>query len=169
MVLNVLALMWLRTTMNYQMRTGLSSKEAFKKIYEEGGIPRFYSGLWAALLQGPLSRFGDTAANEGMKAMLEGTELPMFVQTMAASAAAASWRIVVMPVDTLKTTLQVHGSEGLPVLKKRVAEEGLSTLFNGAPAAMLATFMGHYPWFFTNNILEASIPPAQRPLMKQIR
>jgi len=151
------------------MKTGLSSKKSFEKIYSEGGIPRFYSGLWAALLQGPLSRFGDTAANEGMKDLLKDSNLPVFAQTMAASAAAAAWRIVIMPIDTIKTSLQVHGSEGIPVLKKRITEEGPTTLFTGAPAAMLATFMGHYPWFFTNNLLEASVPQAQQPLMKQVR
>ena len=52
MVINVLALMWMRTTINHQMRTGMTSREAFKHLYNEGGIPRFYAGLWAALLQG---------------------------------------------------------------------------------------------------------------------
>ena len=39
-----------------------------------GGIRRFYRGYGPAILQGPLSRFGDTAANEGMLALLEGSE-----------------------------------------------------------------------------------------------
>jgi len=34
---------------------------------------------------------------------------------------------------------------------------------------MLATFAGHYPWFATNNLLEASIPEAQTKLYKQLR
>ena len=37
--------MWLRTTMNYQYRYGTSTKEAMKKLYEEGGIARFYQGV----------------------------------------------------------------------------------------------------------------------------
>jgi hypothetical protein len=37
---------------------------------------RFYAGLPAALFQGPLSRFGDTAANAGIIALLETVELP---------------------------------------------------------------------------------------------
>ncbi len=48
--------------------------------------------------QGPLSRFGDTAANSGMMALLESYEststLPVAVKTLAASAASASFRIV---------------------------------------------------------------------------
>jgi hypothetical protein len=51
-------------------------------------------------VQGPLSRFGDTAANSGMLALLdefESTrELPVSVKTVAASSAAAAWRILLM-------------------------------------------------------------------------
>lgn len=62
--------------------------------------------------QGPLSRFGDTAANEGAMAIMNNHPLfissPTFVKSAAASAAAAAFRILLMPVDCLKTTLQVQ-------------------------------------------------------------
>lgn len=83
--------------------------EAFKKLYAEGGIPRFYRGLLPALVQGPLSRFGDTAANTGTLALLDAYEftenLPVGVKTVAASVGAALFRIILMPVDTFKTTM----------------------------------------------------------------
>ncbi len=53
------------TTMNYQYRYGTNTTTALKTLYAQGGIPRFYRGLGPALIQGPLSRFGDTAANSG--------------------------------------------------------------------------------------------------------
>jgi hypothetical protein len=66
-----------------------------------GGIPRFYKGLLPALLQGPLSRFGDTAANTGALAAFDAFEstadLPVSVKTVGASVAAALFRIVLMP------------------------------------------------------------------------
>ena len=47
-----------------------------------GGIRRFYRGYGPALLQGPISRFGDTAANVGILALLEShPDLPIFVKT----------------------------------------------------------------------------------------
>jgi hypothetical protein len=36
MGINVLALMWMRTTINYQYRYGSGTMEAFKKLYAEG-------------------------------------------------------------------------------------------------------------------------------------
>ena len=42
--------------------------EVCTKLYAEGGVGRFYQGLTPALIQGPISRFGDTAANEGAAA-----------------------------------------------------------------------------------------------------
>ena len=75
--INVLALMWLRTTMNVQMVNGSSMRDAFKTLYAQvrllnrksreqqtsesptriqGGVPRFYRGLIPALIQSPISR-----------------------------------------------------------------------------------------------------------------
>ena len=51
--------MWLRTTMNYQFKNGGSTISTIKLLYREGGIPRFYRGVGFALINAPLSRFGD--------------------------------------------------------------------------------------------------------------
>lgn len=79
----------------------------FRTLYQQGGILRFYRGIGPALFQGPISRFGDTAANAGVLAYLQPYDLPVAVKTAAASASAGLWRIVIMPIDALKTTLQV--------------------------------------------------------------
>merc|ERR1719478_1423735 len=92
MFINVGTLMWMRTTVNFQYRYGMSTIEALKHLYAEGGIVRFYRGLGPALFQGPLSRFGDTASNAGMLALWDSFEdtksLPAAVKTVSASAAA---------------------------------------------------------------------------------
>jgi len=86
MGLQVGSLMWLRTTMNYQYRFGTSTSEALTTLYRQGGIRRFYRGVGPALLQGPLARFGDTAANAGVLAALDAhptsRQLPVFVKTL---------------------------------------------------------------------------------------
>ena len=91
---------------NYQYRTGTSFPNALKTLYADGGIPRFYRGVLPALVQGPLSRFGDTAANTGVLTLLDNLEstreLNVGVKTIAASASAALFRIFLMPVDTVK-------------------------------------------------------------------
>ncbi len=38
---------------------------------QDGGVRRFYRGVGPALIQGPMSRFGDTAANAGTLALLD--------------------------------------------------------------------------------------------------
>merc|ERR1719453_118526 len=98
--------------MNYQYRNGGSTGEAMQALYAEGGVRRFYRGVSFALFQTPLSRFGDTAANSGMLALLATSDLPMSVRTAFASAVAATWRMGLTPIDTMKTTLQVRGADG---------------------------------------------------------
>lgn len=63
MAVQVISLMWMRTTMNYQFKNGGSFFETLSLLYKQGGVARFYRGLIPALMIGPISRFGDTAAN----------------------------------------------------------------------------------------------------------
>lgn len=111
MVVQVTSLMWMRTAMNYQYRYGTSTTQALKHLYQEGGIMRFYRGYGAALAQGPLSRFGDTAANVGVLALLNADartkDLQEWQKTFFVSGAAATYRIFLTPVDTVKTIMQV--------------------------------------------------------------
>lgn len=157
---NVACLMWMRTTINYQYRNGTTFPMALRTLYADGGIPRFYRGVLPALVQGPLSRFGDTAANTGMLTLMDSYEstrnLNVGLKTVSASAAAAVWRIFLMPVDTVKTTMQVTGKFSNVVDKVKI--NGPFALYNGALAAASATFVGHYPWFFTYNYLSEKIP-----------
>jgi len=157
---NVAALMWMRTTVNYQYRNGGTFFGALSHLYGDGGIPRFYRGVLPALVQGPMSRFGDTAANTGILTLLDNIEstqnLPVAVKTIAASAAAAGWRIFLMPVDTVKTTMQVTGK--FSAVTDKIKATGPTALYNGALAAASATFVGHYPWFLTYNFLSETIP-----------
>jgi hypothetical protein len=160
MGMNVGALMWMRTTVNYQYRHGTSFPVALRTLYADGGVLRFYRGVLPALIQGPLSRFGDTAANTGMLTLLDSIEstkdLNVAYKTVSASVAAALFRIFLMPVDTVKTTMQVTGKFSNVVTKVKV--EGIPALYHGSLAAASATFVGHYPWFFTYNFLSEKIP-----------
>lgn len=125
MVLQVLTLMPLRTVMNYQYRYGTTTTQAIKTLYADGGWTRYYQGLTAALVQGPVSRFGDTAANAGILALLQSNSfmkrLPSPVKTVFASVAAACFRMLLTPVDTVKTTMQTDGKAGIVILKARVS------------------------------------------------
>ena len=159
-VVQVLALMWLRTCMNYQYRFGGTFQEALNSLWEEGGLTRLYQGLPFALVQGPLTRFGDTAANVGILALLESqTSIPLPLQTLCGSLAAGSWRIFLMPLDASKTAMQVQGADGLSQLWGRFQENGPGSLYQGALAQAAATAAGHFPWFLTYNFLNAKLPP----------
>ena len=168
MAVQVTTMMWLRTTINYQYRHGKTTSEAMRHLYRNGGIPRFYQGFLPALIQAPLSRFGDTAANAGMLSLLEPYDIPISAKTLAASLSAASFRVLLMPVDTVKTTMQVEGNRAIPILRSKVATHGVSELFNGSLAASLATFVGHYPWFFTYNYLNSRMPVYKDDLTKTL-
>lgn len=161
MFAQVSSLMWLRTTMNYQYTHGTTMTQAMKRLYREGGIRRFYAGYSMALLQGPLSRFGDTAANTGTLSLLNSNDrtrdLPLFIKTLLASINAAIFRILLMPIDTCKTLLQVNG-QGWQTVTTKIRSHGFGVLYYGSVASATATLAGHYPWYTTYNYLSKIIP-----------
>ncbi len=159
MVSQVSTLMWLRTIMNYQYVNGTSFKESFKTLYSQGGIKRLYRGYSIAIINAPLFRFGDTAANIGVLEATKGSGLPLSVTTGIASVCAASWRVLLMPADTLKLNYQVNGS--LDLLKSNIKSTGPKVLYNGSVAAFSSTLIGHYPWFVTYNYLNKYFPESK--------
>lgn len=165
---NVLVLMWMHTSMNYQYRYGGGFRDVVKKLYAEGGIRRFYRGLVPAMLQAPISRFRDIAANEGCLAALEHTKIPLWIQTMGASISAGFCRVLLMPIDAWKTTKQVEGQAGLRMLIEKTKRNPTAP-FQGAIGAMTATWIGHYCWFYTNNRLSASLPKFDFAYGKHVR
>jgi len=158
MSIQVCSLMWLRTTINYQYKTGYTLSHSFQNLYKEGKIRRFYRGIAPALFQGPLSRFGDTASNTGVITILDSydstKELPLFMKTMCSSSIASLWRIGIMPIDTVKTSLQVNGKDGIQILANKYKENGIRIYYYGSFGAFSATYLGHFPWYTTYNYLD---------------
>lgn len=170
-VAQVLSFMWLRTAMNYQYFNGGNLQSVLSQLWEEGGIRRLYQGVSLALIQAPLSRFGDTAANAGVLVLMDYflPEAPLALKTAAASTAAASWRFLLTPIDTLKTARQVRGDEAVEVLWERVKKQGPGELYAGAVASFAANWVGNYPYFVVFNTLSESWQAPEDPVMRVVR
>jgi hypothetical protein len=138
-VVQVMTLMWLRTIINYQCRYGTTFRQAFVTLFNDGGIPRFYRGLSFALIQAPLSRFVSTAANDGVEALLADLgftkEWGPGRMTFVASIVVGAWRMLLMPIDTCKTVLQVDSVEGFRQLMRRVKAGKIGVLYTGRQSA----------------------------------
>jgi hypothetical protein len=162
MSVQVTTLMWMRTTVAYQYRYGSSMPEALRALHQQGGIRRFYAGFLPAMLQAPLSRFGDTASNAGVMSLLNSNEsthaLPTGVKSLASASIATTWRIGLMPIDTLKTMMMVEGNGGFGKLREKMGKGGPGVLYHGATGLVGSAFIGHYFWYGTYNMLDARFP-----------
>ena len=134
-VAQVLSLMWLRTVMNYQCRYGSSFIQAMRALNSQGGIPRFYRGMSFALIQAPLARFVATAANDGVETLLTSLKYTKDWgpgrSTVIASMVVGMWRILLMPIDTCKTVLQVDSVDGFRSLMRKVKAGKMYVLYQG--------------------------------------
>ena len=52
--------------------------------------------------------------------------------------------------------MQVEGPKGLKLLGNKLAAQGPLVLWHGSLAAATATAVGHFPWFYTFNLLQAT-------------
>lgn len=154
-IIQVFLMMWIRTTISYQYRHGLTTKEALTVLYKQGGIRRFYRGISFALIQAPLSRFGSVASNEGASVLashISNNQLKMLLTTTIGSLFACLWRILLMPIDTLKTVLQVDGLHGFHlVLEKLIINRDIGALYQGTLATAFGAAIAHYSWFLVYN------------------
>ena len=162
----ILLFCWLRTISHYQQVKGGSLWQAAGELWQQGvdsgsrfPVLRFYQGVFPALLQGPLCRFGDTAANEGVLSLTAHTRAPLLLRTALGTLAACSWRALLTPLDTIKLLLEVEGMRpGLAVLRRRVVDNGAMTLFAGATGVGITAAASHLPWFWVNNMLQTRVP-----------
>ena len=56
----------------------------------------------------------------------------------------------------------MEGKDGLQKLRSKIKVGGPFVLYHGALGAMSATFVGHYPWFYTYNKLNEALPTYDR-------
>ena len=77
-------------------------------------------------------------------------------QTAVASLRVGIWRVLLMPIDTCKTILQVDGKSGFRALLRKVRGGQFGVLFQGSLATAIAAIMSHYPWWLTYRLLSES-------------
>jgi len=106
-----------------------------------------------ALIQAPLSRFVSTAANDGVGELLRDLDWGPGREVIVASFVVGFFRMLLMPIDTCKTVLQIEHKKGLAILLAKVRAGNIHVLYSGALANAASSFIGHYPWFYTYNLL----------------
>ena len=156
-VVQVVLLMWLRTTMNFQYAKGTGLRQTVRMLWYEGGVLRFYQGFWFAIIQAPLTRFGDVAANEGVRSLFAGSPtlaaLPTSARSLVVSALAVGFRLLIHPLDSVKTNMQIYGPAAHAELVARVKAHGPRVLFDGCAAGTVSNFIGHVPYWITYNAI----------------
>jgi Mitochondrial carrier protein len=149
----VSALMWLHTVLNYQYRNGTTLTGSLSSLWRQGGVRRLYRGFSYALILSPATRFVDTAANAGCISLLDSyattKDSPLAAKTALGSAVAAVTRLVLLPLDILKTMQQVEGAAATALLRNKLRKGGPSVMFHGAAASATSTIISHFPWFYT--------------------
>lgn len=155
-IFQVFLFMWLRTVMNVQYAQGGGFILTLARLWRFGGVRRLYRGFGYAILQTPLCRFGDTAINTGVEQIfvVYHPQTIILVRTLFISLFQSLWRLLLTPLDMLKTLNQVHGRQSGKILSLRMESTGVLTLWSGAFMILFSNFASTYPWFATYNFLQ---------------
>ena len=123
--------------------------DAFKKVYQEGGIRSVYRGTVATLLRDVPGSFAYFAGYEYIKRMLTPAGAdpkslnPLAVTFAGGMAGIFNW-LVAIPADVLKSRFQMAPAgkyNGIrDVLKELLAKEGPLALYKGIGAVMVRAF-----------------------------
>lgn len=97
-----------------------------------------------------MSRFVSTAANDGVQSFLASFPATKHWgpgrTTIFGAIIVGIARMILMPIDTCKTVLQVDSKDGFQSLLRRVRAGHFGVLYQGAIANAISSVMGHYPW-----------------------
>lgn len=169
--LQVLCLMWVRTAMSHQYYHGDSFANSVRSLWAEGGFPRFYQGIGFALLQAPMARFGDTFAQSIVVIIMgmPGHTMHGFGAGLIVATIGACWRFCVAPLDTLKTTSQVHGASSGKIFARRIREGGMLEFWSGASAMFLVVWVGSVPWWAVYNTVMEHWPAPHTATLHMVR
>ena len=65
--------------------------------------------------------------------------------------------------------MQVEGKNGISKLISKVKQNGVIVFWHGSIASAIATFVGHYTWFYTYNTLQVELPITTDPFLQVCR
>lgn len=153
-LVQVSSLLWLRTVTNYQYKHGISMKNAFKNLYNDGGIFRFYRGYIPAIVTASICKMGDLNGYYLVNDPNLNLNLNNFEKNIIIASISNTTRFIVMPIDTLDMFLQVEGSNGMKMLKNKIKTDGIQTLYHGCSMWLTTNFIGSFVWFGTYQTLE---------------
>ncbi len=84
------------------------------------------------------------------------------IDTSYADTDAVHWSLGMVTEDIVDDgavcPVQVEGPKGMKLLGAKVAAQGPLVMWHGSLAAASATAVGHFPWFYTFNLLQAFRP-----------
>jgi hypothetical protein len=170
-ILQISVFMWMRTILNYQYYYGGSFLSISKILYKEGKIKRFYQGFSFSLIHGSICRFGDIAFNTGVIEVMNldpsTTDLSLSTKTFCGSLLSGVWRVVFSPIEVMRNSLQINGKQGLHLIREKIKNQGLKSLYHGSVATYTTSVLGHYPWFMTYNYLDQYFNTNYKSLSKK--
>ena len=150
--IQISSLFWLKTTIKNQYYNGTTTTKELVKLYKDPDIFRFYRGFPYHLLAVSSSRFADTIMYNYLNQYenISNQEKSLYIGSFSLLI-----KINLIPLDTITNIYQIHGKNGLSILKKKIKNNNYKTLYNGTNAFMITQFISTSSWFYSMDTLNS--------------
>lgn len=151
-VIQITSTYWLRTNIKYQYRHGTSPIESLKKLILDKDKFRLYRGFIPTLIKGSIGKTGEVVSYTYFK---KYTDINDNLKIVGASITSSILRFNLMPFDNVTNIYQVHGKNGLDILKKKYKNNGFKIFYTGTAVYFLNNFIGNMIWFSVFDIMNS--------------
>jgi hypothetical protein len=151
-VLNTSLFLWLNTITQHQYKNGKNFKMTVNELYKNGGISRFYNGFIPTVINTSCNRFIDYLTHE--MTQVDDLLSKVFIGGVFASV----FKIFIAPLETYKIMNQIHGKKAVKLIKLRIKNNGIKSLWKGSGDIALSNFVEHVGWFNTYEYFDRNLP-----------
>lgn len=149
-IIQITSTYWLRTNIKYQYRHGTSPIESLKKLILDKDKLRLYRGFIPTLIKGSIGKTGEVLSYTYFK---KYTDINDNIKIVGASITSSIIRLNLMPFDNVTNIYQVHGKNGLDIVKNKFINHGYKIFYTGTGAYFLNNFIGNMIWFSVFDIM----------------
>lgn len=149
------SLYWLRTIIKYQYVYPQNLTMASRNLWHDKDKLRLFRGFIPNFSKVFLGKIGEASL---IKNFQPQGKSDIWYNTIQTSSIITAWKALMMPLDTLGNSYQVNGKDASQIIKNRIQQQGIVTLWSGTSVYLNISFINYTIWVYTYHNLNQCLP-----------
>lgn len=149
------SLYWLRTIIKYQYVYPQTLRASTRNLWRETDRMRLYRGFIPNFSKVFLGKVGESSL---IKHFQPQNQNDILYNTFLTAGIITAWKTLMMPLDTVGNSYQVNGLKSQEILRNRIKNQGVITLWSGTIVYLNISFINYSIWIYTYHSLNKCLP-----------